>query len=79
MEREDLEALAAILRERDILVISDEIYAELTFGGKDHVSIASIEGMQERTVVINGFKGLLHDGLASGICLRSCPHSCAGH
>lgn len=55
MEREDLEALAAILRERDILVLSDEIYAELTFGGKDHVSIASIEGMQERTVVINGF------------------------
>ena len=55
MEREDLEALAAILRERDILVISDEIYAELTFGGKEHVSIASVEGMQERTVVINGF------------------------
>ena len=55
MEKRDLEALAAILRERDVLVLSDEIYAELTFSGEPHVSIASIEGMQERTVVINGF------------------------
>ncbi|MBQ2249277.1 MAG: aminotransferase class I/II-fold pyridoxal phosphate-dependent enzyme [Clostridia bacterium] len=55
MEKRDLEALAEILRERDILVLSDEIYAELTFSGEPHVSIASIEGMQERTVVINGF------------------------
>ncbi len=55
MERDDLEAIAAVLRERDILVISDEIYAELTFGGRRHVSIASLEGMQERTVLINGF------------------------
>ena len=55
MEREDLEKIAEILRERDILVISDEIYAELTYGGKRHVSIASIEGMAERTVVVNGF------------------------
>ena len=55
MEKRDLEALAAILRERDILVLSDEIYAELTFSAEPHVSIASIDGMQERTVVINGF------------------------
>ena len=55
MEKRDLEALAEVLRERDILVISDEIYAELTFGGVEHVSIASIDGMAERTVVINGF------------------------
>ncbi len=55
MEREDLEAIAEVLRERDILVISDEIYAELTFGGKKHVSIASIDGMRDRTVLINGF------------------------
>ena len=55
MEKEDLEKIADILRERDILVISDEIYAELTYGGKRHVSIASIEGMAERTVVVNGF------------------------
>ena len=55
MEKDDLEAIANILRERDILVISDEIYAELTYGGKPHVSIASCPGMAERTVVINGF------------------------
>jgi aminotransferase len=55
MEKEDLEAIAEVLRGTDIIVISDEIYAELTFGGKKHVSIASIEGMKERTVLINGF------------------------
>ncbi len=55
MEKKDLEAIADILRERDILVISDEIYAELTYGNTRHVSIASIDGMAERTVVINGF------------------------
>ena len=55
MERADLEAIAEILRDRDILVISDEIYAELTFGDAPHVSIAAIDGMREHTVVINGF------------------------
>ncbi len=55
MEREDLEALAEILRDTNILVISDEIYSELTFAEKPHVSIASIEGMRERTILINGF------------------------
>ena len=55
MEKEDLEKLADILKERDIIVISDEIYSELTFSGKTHVSIASIDGMRERTIVINGF------------------------
>lgn len=55
MERGDLEALADILRDTNILVISDEIYSELTFSSKPHVSIASIEGMRERTVLINGF------------------------
>ncbi len=55
MEREDLEAIAAVLRKTEIFVISDEIYAELTFGEKSHVSIASIEGMHERTMVVNGF------------------------
>lgn len=54
MEKEDLEAIATVLRDKDILVISDEIYAELTFGAK-HVSIASIDGMRERVVLINGF------------------------
>ena len=55
MEREDLEQIAEVLRGTDIIVISDEIYAELTFGGNRHVSIASLDGMQERTVLINGF------------------------
>ncbi len=55
MERADLEAVAEVLRDTNILVISDEIYAELTFGGQRHVSIAAIDGMQERTVVVNGF------------------------
>ena len=55
MEKADLEAIAAVLRDTNILVISDEIYAELTFGDATHVSIASIDGMQERTVLINGF------------------------
>jgi aminotransferase len=54
MERADLEPIAEILRERDIIVISDEIYSELTYGTK-HVSIASFEGMKERTLVVNGF------------------------
>lgn len=54
MEKEDLEAIAEVIREKDIFVISDEIYAELTYKGK-HVSIASLPGMQERTVLINGF------------------------
>ena len=55
MEREDLEKIAKVLKNTNILVISDEIYSELTFGGKPHVSIASIDGMLERCVVVNGF------------------------
>lgn len=55
MEKEDLEKIAPIIIKHDLLVISDEIYAELTYGGKDHVSVASIEGMYERTIVLNGF------------------------
>lgn len=55
MEKEDLEALGEVLKDTNILVISDEIYSELTFGGKRHVSPASIESLKDRTVVINGF------------------------
>jgi len=55
MEKKDLEKIAPILIKHDLLVISDEIYAELTYGGKDHVSVASIDGMYERTIVLNGF------------------------
>ena len=54
MERGDLEALAEVLKGRNIAVISDEIYAELTYGGK-HVSPASIPALYDRTVVVNGF------------------------
>ncbi|MDD6691244.1 MAG: aminotransferase class I/II-fold pyridoxal phosphate-dependent enzyme [Lachnospiraceae bacterium] len=55
MEREDLEALAPVIEKHDLYVLSDEIYGELTYTGKPHVSIASIPGMQERTILINGF------------------------
>ena len=55
MEREDLEAIAKVCIEKDIFVISDEIYSELSYGDKPHVSIAAIEGMKERTLMINGF------------------------
>ena len=55
MERADLEALAEVLRGTDIMVLSDEIYAELTYGGQRHVSMANIPDMYERTIVVNGF------------------------
>jgi len=55
MERSDLEAIAEVVKKHDLMVLSDEIYSELTYGGKKHISIASIDGMKERTVVINGF------------------------
>ncbi len=54
MEKEDLEEIAKVCVEKDIFVLSDEIYSELTYKGK-HISIASMPGMRERTVVINGF------------------------
>lgn len=55
MNRAELEALAAVIKKHDIMVLSDEIYAELTYGEAAHTSFASIEGMYERTLVINGF------------------------
>lgn len=55
MEREDLEALAEVIREKEILVISDEIYSELTYGGRSHVSFASLPGMMPYTLTLNGF------------------------
>ena len=54
MEKKDLEEIAEVIREKDIFVMSDEIYAELTYG-REHVSIVSLPGMQERTIYINGF------------------------
>ncbi len=54
MDREDIEAISEVLRDTNIAVISDEIYAELTFG-KKHVCVASVDGMRERTILVNGF------------------------
>ena len=54
MEKKDLEAIAKVIIEKDIFVMSDEIYSELTYKG-EHVSIASLPGMKERTILINGF------------------------
>ncbi len=55
MERADLEAIAAVLRDTNVMILSDEIYAELTYGGNQHVSIAAVDGMWERTVLVSGF------------------------
>lgn len=54
MEKKDLEAIAEVIKEKDLYVISDEIYSELTYGRK-HVTIASLPDMKERTILINGF------------------------
>ncbi len=54
MRKEDLEAVAEVVKEKDLYVISDEIYSELTYGAQ-HVSIAALPGMKERTLTINGF------------------------
>ncbi|MBR5783256.1 MAG: aminotransferase class I/II-fold pyridoxal phosphate-dependent enzyme [Clostridia bacterium] len=55
MRREDLEAIADVLRDTNIYVLSDEIYAELTYGKVRHISFASIKGMAERTILVSGF------------------------
>ncbi len=69
MRREDLEKIARVCIEKDIYVLSDEIYSELTYTGEDHVSIAQIPGMQERTILINGFsKAFAMTGWRLGYC-----------
>ncbi|MBP1543074.1 MAG: aminotransferase class I/II-fold pyridoxal phosphate-dependent enzyme [Oscillospiraceae bacterium] len=55
MRREHLEEIAEVLRGTDIMVLSDEIYSEMTYNGAKHVSFAELDGMRERTIVINGF------------------------
>ncbi len=68
MTREDLESVAEFVKAHDLYVISDEIYSELSYKG-EHVSIASLPGMRERTVVINGFsKGFAMTGWRLGYC-----------
>ncbi len=73
MTKEDLEPIAKILRGTDILVLSDEIYAELTYG-KKHCSIASLEGMRERTIIASGFsKAYAMTGWRMGYTLAPAP------
>lgn len=55
MTRKDLEGIAEVLRDTNIMVLSDEIYAELTYGDERHVSIAELDGMYDRTVIVSGF------------------------
>lgn len=55
MEREELEAVCDVLKRHDIIVVSDELYGELTYTGKPHVSVVEIEGMRDRTILIGGF------------------------
>ena len=55
MSRKDLEAIADVIRDTDIMVLSDEIYAELRYDDEGHTTFSSIEGMKERTIVVNGF------------------------
>ncbi|MCQ2476883.1 MAG: aminotransferase class I/II-fold pyridoxal phosphate-dependent enzyme, partial [Clostridia bacterium] len=55
MEKQDFEEIESVIKDTEIILISDEIYAELTFNGKGHVSPASVGNLKERTVVINGF------------------------
>ena len=55
MEKEDLEKIADIVKKYDLFVLSDEIYSELTYTGDNHVTIASLPGMKERTLLLNGF------------------------
>lgn len=74
MEREDLEEIAKVVLKHDLLVLSDEIYSELTYGGKRHVSIASLDNMYERTIVINGFsKSYAMTGWRLGYALGPAP------
>ena len=74
MEREDLEEIAKVVLKHDLIVLSDEIYSELTYGGKRHVSIASLDNMYERTIVINGFsKSYAMTGWRLGYALGPAP------
>lgn len=73
MGKSDLEEIAEVVKRHDILVMSDEIYSELTYEGK-HISIASLDGMQERTILINGFsKSYAMTGWRLGYCCAPEP------
>lgn len=71
MELDDLKEIAEVVKEKDIMVLSDEIYAELTYTGR-HVSIASLPDMKDRTIVVNGFsKAFAMTGWRLGFCLAN--------
>ncbi len=74
MRREDIEKITDIIIKNNILVLSDEIYSELTYGDKKHYTIAAAEGMKERTIVINGFsKTYSMTGWRLGYALAPAP------
>ena len=74
LEKKDLEEIAEVVKKHDLLILSDEIYSELTYGGKRHVTISSIGDMYERTVVINGFsKSYAMTGWRLGYALGPAP------
>lgn len=74
MEKQDLEEIAKVVIKHDLLVLSDEIYSELTYGKNSHISIASLENMYERTIVINGFsKSYAMTGWRLGYALGPAP------
>ena len=74
LEKRDLFEIAEVIKKHDLIVLSDEIYCELTYGGRNHVSIASIDGMYERTVVVNGFsKSYAMTGWRLGYALGPAP------
>lgn len=73
MDKQDLEEIAEVLKDTDVLVLSDEIYAELTYGDKRHFSIAQIPDMYERTILVSGFsKAFAMTGWRLGY---ACAHS----
>lgn len=74
MSRSDLEAIAEVLRDTNILVLSDEIYAELRYGEEKHTPFSAIDGMKERTVVVNGFsKAFAMTGWRLGYAMGPAP------
>ncbi len=74
MRRSDLEAIAEVVKKHNLMVLSDEIYGELTYGNESHVTFSSIEGMRGRTVVISGFsKSYAMTGWRLGYALGPAP------
>ncbi|MEG0229995.1 MAG: aminotransferase class I/II-fold pyridoxal phosphate-dependent enzyme, partial [Oscillospiraceae bacterium] len=74
MEKQDLKEIAQVLKNTPIMILSDEIYAEMTYGGKKHISIAQINNMKERTIIVSGFsKAFAMTGWRLGYALAPKP------